>query len=118
QGLVIENNASQGIYCQNQSSPQSLGNTIRNNGSDGIRLFASIGSDQNNRPVIQSNAIYGNRSGYEMQAYNYYQPSTVVIDARSNWWGTVLPATIAARIWDYNDRPSDSPYVDWGYWLD
>jgi parallel beta-helix repeat protein len=117
QGGIVESNAGRGIYCQNKSSPQILGNTIRNNGSDGVRLYCSTSTDQNCWPVIGGNALYGNRSGYEMQAYNYYQPANAVINARSNWWGTADPLVIAARIWDYADRASDSPFVDYGNWL-
>src|SRR6266545_10997 len=115
QGGAMENNTQDGIYCTWLSSPQILGNRIRLNGSDGIELAGYASSNRNSLPMIQGNALEGNTS-YALNANTYYLPANVVIDARSNWWGTSVGQLIGARIYDYQDTTA-SPYVDWGSWL-
>ena len=99
QGCTIQQNSSYGLYCYDTSSPQVLGNQVVSNSSYGIYLYGTAVSNHNCLPVIQGNALSGNGT-YALYAYNYYQANQLVVDARSNWWGTADALVIA----DLQDR--------------
>jgi parallel beta-helix repeat protein len=115
QGCTIQQNTSYGIYCYDASSPQILSSQVLSNGSYGIRLDGTAASGHNCLPLIQGNRLQGNTT-YALYSYNYYQASQVVLDARSNWWGTAVVLLIPPTIYDYQDS-STSPWVDWGNWV-
>ena len=116
QGCTIQQNSSYGLYCYDTSSPQVLGNQVVSNSSYGIYLYGTAVSNHNCLPVIQGNALSGNGT-YALYAYYYYQANKVVVDARSNWWGTADASVIAGLVYDYNDNPTSSPMVNFGNWL-
>jgi parallel beta-helix repeat protein len=116
QGCTIQQNSAQGIYAYDTSSPQIFGNQVVSNSSYGIYLYGTTVSNHNCLPVIQGNTINGNVS-YALYSYYYYQPGQVVVDARSNWWGTADASVIAGLVYDYNDNPTYSPLVNFGNWL-
>jgi parallel beta-helix repeat protein len=117
QGNTMQFNAYDGIYCGPYSSPSILGNQILSNNANGLECVGYYYSDQNPHPVLHGNSLFGNRN-WAVYAYNYYQPTNVVmVEARSNWWGTVDPVLIRANIYDYNQNPSTSPVFNYGNWL-
>ena len=50
---------------------------------------------------FQNNSVYGNLGSYDAGTSS---ASNFNFDATNNWWGTVDTATIAQRIYDYNDN--------------
>jgi parallel beta-helix repeat protein len=118
EGCTIERNGTDGVYCTDQSAPLLLNNRIVANGQDGVE-FTGMGSatDRNSRPQINGNTIVGN-GGFAVRSAAQYRPAEVVINARSNWWGTADPLQIAAAIFDYTDSPGNLPIVDVGNWLE
>jgi len=54
----------------------------------GLYLLGTSVSGHNSLPQVRGNDLMGNTS-YDLIAQSYFQPTNVVvIDARSNWWGT------------------------------
>lgn len=115
-GCTVQQNGSYGIYCGDTSSPQILGGQIIGNSSYGIYLYGTGANGHNCLPVIQGNTLMGN-GYYGIVAQNFYQPALVVIDARSNWWGTADAPTIVGLIYDYANNVGISPVVNFANWL-
>ncbi len=112
---LIHNNGT-GVYIYNGATPLiSAGNVITAN-TYGIKVVGYDGG-RYPQPVIAGNDIFGNtyRNFY---AVNLVGPTTAILNARNNWWGSASPVTIAATIDDYTDSPNDSPVVDYGGYLD
>jgi hypothetical protein len=75
----IANNAQSGIACRNDAAPKISYTTIkRNMGTGGIECVGV------SKPKINHNNIFENAVG--IQAF-----STILIDARNNWWGKAQP---------------------------
>jgi hypothetical protein len=75
----IANNAQSGIKCRNDAAPKVFYSTItENTGTGGIECVGM------SKPKINYNSIVKNTIG--IQAF-----STILIDARHNWWGKVPP---------------------------
>jgi hypothetical protein len=75
----IANNAQSGIKCRNDAAPKVFYSTITaNTGTGGIECVGM------SKPKINYNNIVKNAVG--IQAF-----STILIDARHNWWGKVPP---------------------------
>jgi hypothetical protein len=75
----IANNAQSGIKCRNDAAPKIFYDTITGNmGTGGIECVGM------SRPKINHNNIVNN--AVSIQAF-----STILIDARYNWWGKVPP---------------------------
>jgi len=84
----IANNAQSGIKCRNDAAPKIFYNTITGNtGTGGIECVGT------SRPKINHNNIVKNAVG--IQAF-----STILIDARYNWWGKTPPDD--SLIWGEN----------------
>lgn len=84
----IANNAQSGIKCRNDAAPKIFYNTITGNtGTGGIECVGM------SRPKINYNNIVKNAVG--IQAF-----STILIDARYNWWGKTPPD--GGTIWGEN----------------
>jgi parallel beta-helix repeat protein len=84
----IANNAQSGIKCRNDAAPEISYNTITGNtGTGGIECVGT------SRPKINHNNIVKNAVG--IQAF-----STIMIDARYNWWGKTPPD--GSLIWGEN----------------
>jgi parallel beta-helix repeat protein len=84
----IANNAQSGVKCRNDSAPKILYSTITGNvGTGGIECFGM------SKPKINYNNIVDNSVG--IQAF-----SSILIDARHNWWGMVPPD--GSLIWGEN----------------
>lgn len=75
-------------------------NVVTGNGGQGGVTHG--GSTYGPGPVALSggNSLYANNAPYEV----YMPVSQPNIDATNNWWGTTDSATIAQRIYDYNDN--------------
>ena len=117
QECILERNEQDGILCTDQSSPVIFRSLIRGNGSDGVELTGSgSASNRNSRPLLLENEFDRNAT-YAVRATAPYRPAEMVVNARSNWWGTPDPALIAAAIYDYSDNPNGSPVVNVGNWL-
>ncbi len=113
----IRNNT-YGVYVYDRATPLiSAGNVITAN-TYGlyVRGYYPITSDRNPHPVVTGNDIYGNSTS-NYYTVNFFSPSTVVLNARNNWWGSTNPGTIAGTIRDYTDSPSNAPVVDYGGYL-
>jgi hypothetical protein len=75
----VANNAQSGIACRNDAAPKISYCTIkRNMGTGGIECVGV------SKPKINHNNIFENSVG--IQAF-----STILIDARNNWWGKAPP---------------------------
>jgi hypothetical protein len=75
----VANNAQSGIACRNDAAPKISYCTIKQNmGTGGIECVGA------SKPKINHNNIYENAVG--IQAF-----STILIDARNNWWGKEPP---------------------------
>ena len=84
----IANNAQSGIKCRNDAAPKIFYNTItENSGTGGIECVGM------SKPKINHNNIVKNAVG--IQAF-----STIMIDARYNWWGMAPPD--GSLIWGEN----------------
>jgi parallel beta-helix repeat protein len=84
----IANNAQSGIKCRNDAAPKIFYSTITGNtGTGGIECVGM------SRPKINYNNIVKNAVG--IQAF-----STILIDARHNWWGKASPGS--SLIWGEN----------------
>ena len=118
EGNLIRNNTTVGIYIQNKSAPVIRnGNEIREN-AIGLQVTPSPSSAVNNAiPVVTGNKIHSN-TNYNYYASAFYQPSTLQLNAKGNWWGSAEPSAIAAKIYDYSDNVANSPFVDFGGFLD
>lgn len=115
QSSLIESNSNDGIYGEWLSHPSILGNVIRNNDGDGIEVYGDSSQPRNSLPAIHFNQLLGNKQ-MAVRAGNYNLSQSVVINARSNWWGSVQAVQISAMIYDYNDNTTRSPVVDFGNW--
>jgi len=103
QGNTIENNGSYGIRGTDTSSPQILNNEVTANGSYGVYFTGTGSVGHNSLPLIRGNTLAGNTT-YDLIFQTYYQPTNVVvIDVRSNWWGTADASLIGGRIYDYTE---------------
>ncbi|MEX2964339.1 FlgD immunoglobulin-like domain containing protein [Microbulbifer sp. TYP-18] len=109
--------SAQGIFIYRNSDPLvSGGNIITGNGTAiyvrGYRQDAA----QNPRPVVTGNSIYDNSTNY----YTQYYPNgaSTILDATNNWWGTVDPAQITLKIYDWTDSQGQHPVVDYRNFLD
>jgi hypothetical protein len=117
---LIQNN-SRGVYilAPNASPTIASGNEITAN-SYGVYVQGNGTAAQNPLPVVTGNAIHDNvYSGstiYDYYTYNFGSPSTTVLDATGNWWGTTDPAVIAAHIIDWTDG-STLPIVNFAGYL-
>ena len=99
----IANNAQSGIACRNDAAPKISYSTIkRNTGTGGIECVGA------SKPKINHNNIFENAVG--IQAF-----STILIDARDNWWGKAPPDSTV--IWGENinfkpwlERPEEKAF--------
>ena len=91
QNSSFQNNAT-GIWNNNGAMTAS-NNTITNN-TDGVHCIGGIDVSH-----INNNSIYGN-AGFNLSMGG---PPQLTLDAENNWWGSVDPAVIMAKIWDYQD---------------
>ncbi len=90
-----------GIGAQDGTASASITeNFIRNNASLGIEI-SYPGGTNNPLPLINGNDIHGNGSKDLYLGAYYANPSTVVIDATRNWWGTTSLAAIRSKITDH-----------------
>lgn len=84
----VANNAQSGIACRNDAAPKISYSTIKRNlGTGGIECVGV------SKPKITHNNIVENAVG--IQAF-----STILIDARNNWWGKAPPDSTV--IWGEN----------------
>jgi parallel beta-helix repeat protein len=84
----VANNAQSGIACRNDAAPKISFSTLkRNMGTGGIECVGM------SKPKINHNNIVQNAVG--IQAF-----STILIDARNNWWGAAPPDSTV--IWGDN----------------
>lgn len=112
----LQFNVLDGIHCLSNSAPVISRCAIQGNGSDGIEVNGVTAVDRNSFPVITQSALDGNAQ-LALRTGTFFQPTTSVILARSNWWGTANPILIPGRIHDQLDVAT-APWVDWGNWLD
>ncbi|MGI9304524.1 MAG: right-handed parallel beta-helix repeat-containing protein, partial [Gammaproteobacteria bacterium] len=140
---VIADNRYSGVYVYwRDTSPQVLGNTVQGNGNHGVYIEAGAepvlaanvitgnghgvyvsGRSHNPHPTVTGNDIYGNDLDGDGQEWNYFTSdftdrTTTVLAATGNWWGTQDPTAIAATVRDYADDANESPWVDYGGYLD
>ena len=80
-----------------------------------LQLDARTGN--NPQPVVNGNSIYSN-TGYNYYAQSYFNAASVVLDASGNWWGSTDLSTIASKIYDYTNSPTNSPVVQFTPILD
>ncbi len=98
-----------GIHVSKQSSPTiNQGNQISNNTYGLYADGTGAGTSANNpQPVINGNSLFANAS-YNVYTTGFVAPKQT-INATGNWWGTAVPANIAATI---NTFPASSTTVD------
>jgi PKD repeat protein len=99
--------AESGIYFHGDGAREITGCKIRHN-KYGTEAYSS-----------GSGSVVNNCSFEDNTAYNYYSRwgnSSVVLDAKNNWWGTDDPQQIASSIYDYEDKGYG--VVDFSLFLD
>ncbi|NPU93022.1 MAG: hypothetical protein HPY82_14030 [Gammaproteobacteria bacterium] len=112
EGNLIRNNSNRGIWILDKATPVIRnGNEIRANQYGILVQPGTVNVANHAVPVVTGNKIHSNTS-YNYHASNYAQPSTVMLNATGNWWGTTDPSVIAAKIFDYADGPGGSPTLD------
>ncbi|MCW8932075.1 MAG: right-handed parallel beta-helix repeat-containing protein, partial [Gammaproteobacteria bacterium] len=105
-----------GINLKKLSKPLiNGGNKIINNGT-GIYIYGSGSVLNDPKPIVNNNSIYGNTSK-NYYAFAYGDPQKTILNAQNNWWGATDIETIKTKIYDINDYPSFSPYVDFSHFL-
>jgi hypothetical protein len=108
-------NSSYGISVNESSNPVVSGENLITANQNGVYVYG--GNNANPAPVVNNNSIYGNTS-YDYSANGFSTPASVVLNARSNWWGTADPAAIAQKIRDRSDGSNyGETYVDFGGFL-
>ncbi|MCP3671146.1 MAG: right-handed parallel beta-helix repeat-containing protein, partial [Gammaproteobacteria bacterium] len=97
------------------TAPTITGSTLTANHT-GVYLQGSASNEQlNPKPVVTGNSIYDNTS-YNYYTRGYANAAGTTLDATGNWWGSVDPGVIAAKIYDHSDH-SSSPVVNFGGYL-
>ena len=110
---IIRNN-SIGIIVMAGATPVINGGNVITANDYGLRVSGDTTDAANNSaPRVNNNRIYNNTN------YNYYasyfgNPSTTVLDARNNWWGSTDIGIIYGKIYDNADDPARNPWVDIG----
>ncbi|MDR6841217.1 NosD domain-containing protein [Pseudoxanthomonas sacheonensis] len=107
---------SYGVSVQKNSRPTISGNNLFTANYYGVWVYGSTDATQNPVPVIGGNRIYSN-TNYNYYASAFASPSTTVLDAKGNWWGTTDHGAIAAGIYDWSNSSADSPIVDFSGYL-
>src|SRR5690606_30502142 len=110
-------NCVKGIDVNRDSSPTVIGNEITSN-RWGVMVYG--GDVANPQPVVTGNSIYANNE-YDYTAERFTTSgSTLLLNAQGNWWGSVDPTSIAAKINDLSDDYSNTrkPIVDFSNYLD
>ncbi len=94
EGQVVGNdfsaNSEHGIFLE-ESTVEVVDNRLSENGRAGVRWLNSKGRLARNS--IANNGVYG-----------FINDGTASVDARNNWWGSVVPAEINAATRDGLDR--------------
>lgn len=113
-GLIMRGTAITPVINQN--------NIITNNSNSGVSVVGTIdvsSTSINPAPAINGNQIFGNGNYefYTEKFNNIYQ--TGVVNAKANWWGTIDPNVISARIVDISDNQWSTtlPIVDFKNFL-
>lgn len=105
-----------GIYVGLFSNPTINGGNVVTRNGRGIQLYGNGRIAERPSAVINANAIYGN-SAYNIYAANFESnDSSLILDARGNWWGTAAPARISPTIYDRKNT-NGGPYVDFSGYL-
>lgn len=106
---IIKNNE---IYNNNYGISYEIGSYYPNNGDSSL---------------IIGNNIHNNLIGIHYLCPTIAPPQTMsnqkplsdnIIDAKSNWWGTVVEDSIAKYIFDQNDDEDNTAIVDFNNWLE
>jgi parallel beta-helix repeat protein len=116
---TIENGLDYNLYCEHTSQPSIDRSIIRNSQNYGIKCYSStptisssfivnnlshgIHLETNSQPTIgnsecATNDIYGN-GGYDL-----YNNTNKTINARYNYWNSIDPAFVGARIYDKGEN--------------
>jgi Glucodextranase, domain B/Periplasmic copper-binding protein (NosD) len=104
-----------GILIKKNSTPLITGNNLITANSNGIEVDGITNAAQDPNPVVTGNRIFSN-SSHNFYATYFANPSTTILNAQGNWWGTTDHGAIAASIYDWSNNPIDSPIVDFrGY---
>ncbi|HED16570.1 MAG TPA: hypothetical protein ENI64_07155, partial [Gammaproteobacteria bacterium] len=89
-----------GVYIDGNVTPLLSSNAIINN-TFGIYLQGSGNDLTNPQPVITGNDLHGNPSG-SLYVNNYGTGSSLVIDAKGNWWGKATPDNVTDIVYAAN----------------
>jgi len=120
-----------GIYCVNHSSPIVTGNSIIRNFA--YRYGGGIYCSESSSPVITDNNIVENSASYRGSGIYCYDSScprinynnlvnegeyeiyldnvSDSVNAINNWWGTINPDSIDAKIHDYYEVVTFIPFL-------
>jgi FlgD Ig-like domain len=109
-------NSTHGVNVGLSSHPMVVGENLITANQYGIYVYSDTNSNSNPAPVVNNNSIYGNTS-FDYLAAGFGTPESVVLNARSNWWGTTDPAAISLKIRDRKTSGYNAPYVDFGGFL-
>lgn len=105
-----------GVDFRQKSSATVTYSTIHDN-RYGVRATGFFNIASNNPvPVINHSALFNNETNYEARFFG--ESWQTILDARHNWWGTATVQSIASTIYDRNDGDNESPFVDYGGYLD
>jgi hypothetical protein len=106
-GVTARNNR-YGLYVDGSGPPTVgvAGSSFTDNTYYGVYLRG----DPNPDVTLTRSSLYGNAGGRDLYTYSYASPATSIVWALDNWWGTIDPAAIEARIHDHDDSGS-SPHV-------
>lgn len=132
------NKTGTGIYL-NKSSPTIQTNTIRNTDTAlwitggsapvvnnaniitqnnlGIRVMGALDGINEPKPLVNRNTITNN-TNWNYYAYGYLNGQNKVLDATSNYWGTLILQNISATIYDGNDAGANAPIVKFAPLID
>lgn len=108
---------SYGVYVGAYSNAVVNGNNLITGNTYGLYVYGNTSATQNPAPLVNGNSLMGNSTNY--YAANFINPSTAVLDATGNWWGT---ADVSAIVPTINDRTGNSasstqPYVNFSGFL-
>lgn len=112
-GINIRANSSAAIPI----TPVITSNEVINSTVNSFMLNGVTDDTKNPNPLINNNTIITpSVPTASFNTFGYGENSTIVINARNNWWGTYDAAAIAQTVDDKNDS-STNPLVDYRFFL-
>lgn len=104
-----------GILVSTNSQPTISGNNLIAGNYNGIRVSGNSTAAAAPLPVINGNSLYDN-SSKNLYTENFSSNTTVILDAKNNWWGSSDPGVVVGKFYEHKDSTS-SPYINFSGYL-